>query len=128
MEKNIGFKIRKVRELKNLSQNYVADKLSLSQSTYSETENGKTQVTDQKLNQIATILEVSPEVIKGFSDAVVFNSCNQSGQYNTYKITNPIEKIEELYAQIFKQHEDQIKALETIIQSKDELISLLKSK
>ena len=41
MEKAIGINIRKIRELKGLSQEYMASQLSLSQRAYSKLESGK---------------------------------------------------------------------------------------
>lgn len=114
MDKAIGLKIRKVREIKSFSQEYVANKLSISQSAYSNIENGKTPITDENLNTIASILEVNPEVIKGFNDQVVFNSCSQSGQFNTY-ISNPVEKVEQLYEEVVLQLKERIRHLEEII-------------
>lgn len=113
MDKTIGLKIRKVREIKSFSQEYVANKLSISQSAYSNIENGKTPITDENLNTIASILEVNPEVIKGFNDQVVFNSCVQSGYVNTNNITNPIEKL--LYEEVVLQLKESIRHLEEII-------------
>lgn len=41
MDVSLGLNIRKIRELKDFSQQYIADKLSISQSSYSDIENGK---------------------------------------------------------------------------------------
>ncbi len=121
MDKAIGLKIRKVREIKNFSQEYVANKLSISQSAYSNIENGKTSITNENLTAIATVLDVTPEVIEGFNDQVVFNSCSQSGYINTNNITNPIEKIESLYEEVISQLKERIRNLEEIIALKDSL-------
>lgn len=128
MDKLIGFKIRKVREIKNFSQDYVADKLLISQSTYSDIENGKQDISKEKLKRIATILEVTPEIIENFSEHVIFNSCSQSCVSNTYNITNPIEKINELHKELIEQLKERIKTLQDNLKSKDELIQLLKKK
>ncbi|MBI3233269.1 MAG: helix-turn-helix transcriptional regulator, partial [Bacteroidetes bacterium] len=66
----LGYKIRRVREFKNLSQQYVADKLSVSQSTYSDMENGKIAVSEEKLAMIANVLDVSVDVINEYNDQV----------------------------------------------------------
>lgn len=97
----------------------------LSQSYYSDLENGKTNITDEKLNQIAKIFEVEPEVIRQFNDHVIFNSCQQSGYINTNNI-NPLDKISELYADIIKSKDDSIKDLQSIIAEKNEVIKTLK--
>ncbi len=115
MDSVIGYKIRKVREIKNLSQKYMADKLSISQSSYSDIENCKTFLSDEKLEEIARILEVTPDTIKNFNDQVVFNACSQSGYYNVNNI-NQIEKIELLYKEIIKTKDEQISQLLNLIQ------------
>lgn len=123
----IGYKIRRVREFRNLSQQYVADKLSVSQSTYSDMENGKIAVSEEKLAMIANVLDVSVDVINEYNDQVVFNSCTQSGYINTNNI-NPIDKIEEIYKQIIEVHEKRITDLLAVIEAKDKLIAALEKK
>lgn len=113
----IGYKIRKVREIKNLSQKYMANKLSVSQSHYSDIENCKTEISEEKLEEIARILEVNPDTIKNFNDQVVFNACSQSGFSNTYNIQHPVEKIEELYKEIIKAKDEHIRQLQKEIES-----------
>ncbi len=63
MDELIGYKIRKVREIKNLGQQYVADQLGISQSAYSELENGKVKISNEKIEIIAKILDVSKDVM-----------------------------------------------------------------
>jgi transcriptional regulator with XRE-family HTH domain len=123
----LGYKIRRVREFKNLSQQYVADKLSVSQSTYSDMENGKIAVSEEKLAMIANVLDVSVDVINEYNDQVVFNSCTQSGYFNTNNI-NPIDKIEEIYKQLIEVHEKRITELLAVIEAKDKLIASLEKK
>lgn len=116
MDSIIGYKIRKVREIKNLSQKYMANKLSVSQSHYSDIENCKTGISEEKLEEIARIFEVDSDTIKNFNDQVVFNACSQSGYYNTNNI-NPIEKLEFLYREIIKSKDELITQLQNEILS-----------
>ncbi len=90
----LGLKIKKIRELKNINQKYIAEQLGISQSVYSDIENGKINVTESRLQQISKILDVTPEIIKSFSDSVWFNNCTQSGYNNIYHL-NP-HAVEEL--------------------------------
>lgn len=110
MEHNLGINIRKVREIKNIGQSYMADKLGISQSQYSDIENGKVKIKEPKLIQIASILDVSPEVIKNFNEQFIFNSCVQSG-YIQHQTINPIEKIHELYEKLIIEKDAQISIL-----------------
>jgi len=50
--------IRKIRELRNYTQDYLAAKLHISQNAYSKIELGYSSITLTRLIQIAEILEV----------------------------------------------------------------------
>ena len=54
-----GTVIRKFREMRNYSQEYVAGKMGISQNAYSKIENNITQLTVSHVRQISAILEVS---------------------------------------------------------------------
>lgn len=54
-----GTVIRKFREMRNYSQEYVASKMGISQNAYSKIENNITQLTVSHVRQISAILEVS---------------------------------------------------------------------
>jgi transcriptional regulator with XRE-family HTH domain len=69
----IGHKIKKLRELKNLTQDHVAQKLGVTQSAYSRIEVGDTDITYSKLEKIAEVLEMKPEEIITFNENMVFN-------------------------------------------------------
>jgi transcriptional regulator with XRE-family HTH domain len=57
--KTIAISIRKKREYKNYTQEYLAYKLNISQNAYSKIELGYTKITVERLFQIAEVLEVS---------------------------------------------------------------------
>jgi transcriptional regulator with XRE-family HTH domain len=80
--KSIGQKIRKIRELKGFSQDYVASRLDMSQNNYSkiELEHNK-KLSAERLDEIAKILEVDPNEILNFDDTFLFKSIshNQTG-------------------------------------------------
>ncbi len=54
--KDISYKIRRLRELQNLTQQYFADQLGISQRAYSKIENGQTCLSVERLCAIAAIL------------------------------------------------------------------------
>lgn len=56
--KAIAGNIRKVREFRNYTQDYLAAKLEISQNAYSKIELGYSKITLDRLFQIAQILEV----------------------------------------------------------------------
>jgi transcriptional regulator with XRE-family HTH domain len=53
---NIGNKIKVLRELKNLSQDYMAKQLEISQKSYSNIENGNTELTLNRLENIIIVV------------------------------------------------------------------------
>lgn len=119
---DLGLKIKKIRELKNYKQEYMADKLGISQSAYSRYENMETEVSEDMLKQIAEVLEVTPEQIETFDERVIFNNhgtlqdhanglnyCPTIHQY----VIDP--KIEQLYEKQIALLEKQNKLLEAKI-------------
>ncbi|GAA4315262.1 hypothetical protein GCM10023149_11790 [Mucilaginibacter gynuensis] len=55
--KAVANKIRRMREDRNYSQDYLAAKLGISQNAYSKIELGYSQVTIERLYRIAEVLE-----------------------------------------------------------------------
>jgi transcriptional regulator with XRE-family HTH domain len=62
MYTKIGAKIRKIRELKGFSQEYMASSLGITQNSYSKLENQKTRLSLKRLNNISKILELDPYI------------------------------------------------------------------
>jgi len=122
----LGLKVRRVREMRNYTQSYMADMLSVAQSTYSEYESGKKQITDDFLAQIAAILEVHPDVIRNYSDQIVFQNCTQSGLYNTNNI-NDLESFDAMYKKLMEVQESRIAELKIALDAKDKLIAVLEA-
>ncbi len=60
MKTSVEEKIRLQRLQRGLSQENMADLLGLSTTAYGDIERGKTELTLSRLNQIATVLELSP--------------------------------------------------------------------
>ena len=54
----VAIKIRKAREFKNYSQEYLASKIGISQNAYSKLELGYSKITLDRFFHIATLLEV----------------------------------------------------------------------
>lgn len=117
---HVGQKIRKLRELKNLTQEYMADQLEMAQSTYSKIETGETDISYGKLENIAKVLEMRPEDIVTFNEHMVFNVMhNQTG--NGLVINQMAEELKGLY-------EDQIQTLKEEITHLKKIVEKLLSK
>ncbi|MBS7565545.1 helix-turn-helix transcriptional regulator [Mucilaginibacter sp. Bleaf8] len=59
----IGSKIRIQRLMKNYSQFYMSFMLDISQAAYSNIESDKTELTINRIYQIAEVLEISPFIL-----------------------------------------------------------------
>ncbi len=105
-----GEKIRNVRLLRGLSQENVSDVLGISRVAYSDIERGKTELTDDRLKQIANALNVSPEDIDAFDSRVnyFFENCNgasaniSNGTVNNHSGENRNEDVKEMQFEIEK--------------------------
>jgi transcriptional regulator with XRE-family HTH domain len=106
-------KIKQIRELKNLTQEYVAQKLGLSTRAYSKIETGETQLTINRLNEISAILEVQPMEVLGFDDKKIFNINNSTGN-NGYNNIFFSDKLIQQYEETIQSLKEQIKLLKLI--------------
>jgi len=93
---DIGTNIRKVRELKGYSQDFMAHKLDISQRQYSRIENNESEINISKLEIISEILEVTPQQLLGFDEKFIFQNCDTAfGNNQNYYAYS--EKERELY-------------------------------
>lgn len=83
---NLGEQIKKFREMRNFTQDYVAKKLEMSAQGYGKIERNEVELTIQKLHTIANILNTTIQDILGFEDKFIFNNqeCYQNNvSYNS---------------------------------------------
>lgn len=125
MKANVHQNIRKLRQWKGYSQQKMADKLLMSQAAYCDMESGQTKITPEKLDRIADALGVSCDIIENLNDSVIFNSCENSGLYNTYSM-NAAAEIKDLHEDLINSLREQIENLKLVIESKDALIEAIK--
>lgn len=119
---HIGRKISRLRELRGMKQDALADALGVSQQTISRMEASET-VANDLLEKVANVLGVSSEAIKNFNEESIFNIISNtyhdhasSIQYNF----NPIDKLLEAY--------DENKQLyERLLQSEKEKVIMLEN-
>lgn len=114
MKKELGLKIRQIRELKGYSQEYIANKLKISQRSYSKIETNQTKIDWERITKIAEILEVSPMDMVAFDDNLIFHNCTQSAKFESFINQFP-EKIIEQYELRIKGMENEIAFLKEII-------------
>jgi len=118
--KTVADRIRDNRLKKNISQDYIAKKLGISQKAYSKIENNETRLNVESLATIAEIMEIPVNTFFSDSTAPILNdfSSGREGDNVIYKTTNSNIK-EELV-------NDLMKAKDEIIASKNAEIELLK--
>lgn len=107
---SIGLKIKKIRESRNFTQEFMSGKLNISQNTYSKIESGGIKLTVDRLKGISEILEVPIEEF--FSDdSQIFNFNNSH--------------IEKFYGYIETLHEDNKELTQTTLKVLNEQITHL---
>lgn len=116
----VGHKIRAAREFKDISQDYLAKKLGISQPALSKIENNETKIDYEKVEEIASILGVDVNDMLNFDKANVFNNCNQSGTFsgvnNSFTFTG--EEIKDVYEKLLAEKDKRIELLEELLKSK----------
>jgi transcriptional regulator with XRE-family HTH domain len=103
----IGTKIRKIRELKNLKQEHMADKLGISTVTYGKIERDEADVSHERLEQIAKVFDISVQDILGFDEKQVLNFIS-----NNHSAVGPNSIYNNFPEEMKKLYEDKIKLLE----------------
>ncbi len=72
----VGANIKALRELKNLTQDYIASQLNMSITNYSNIENGKTDIKLTRLQQISKVLGIDCHQILALDKMMLFNKLN----------------------------------------------------
>ena len=127
---HIGRKISRIRELRGIKQDILADELGVSQQTVSRME--QSEVLEQEvLEKVAKVLGVTPDAIKNFSEEAVVNYFNtfhdvnhgavNPNHQNHYCTFHPLDKLMEVV-------EENKKLYERLLASEREKIELLKGK
>ncbi len=126
----MGRKISRIRELKDMKQEALAQAMGTNQQTVSILENSE-EIDDEKLKEVAKALGISVEAIKNFSDEGVinyfnsFNNFNDNSSLNSQCTFNPLDKLMEsvdenkkLYERLLKSEQDKIEYLEKLLKAK----------
>lgn len=116
---HIGRKISRIRELRGMKQEALAEALNISQQAVSKIEQTP-EIENDKLEEIAKILGVTKEGIENFSEEAVFNiisntvTNHDNGALFNYNPTfNPLDKLLEA-------HEENKKLYERLLQAEQD--------
>lgn len=121
-------KIRILREMKNWTQEEMAEKMQMSKSGYSKIERGQSKMTTEKLEQIAAIFDIDVmELLKNHNNGMVYLLSENSTQSNYYgnseSLSHEIDKLKLMIAH----QEELLKQKEIIIAQKETENALLKT-
>jgi transcriptional regulator with XRE-family HTH domain len=100
MLKKIGERIRKLRSIRGVTQENVAEELGINTSSYSKIERGETDANTSRLLQIAKVLEVN--VTSFFEDRIL--SAHEDNKYG-YASKEEVENLNRVIATLAKQIE-----------------------
>ncbi len=118
--KRTGKNIRKLRELRNFTQQYMAEHLEMTQGNYARIENEEIQISEQRLAKIADLLGCNPDFILQFDVEKVYDLGNaqaKTAEYGMHQYSISPE-LKELY-------EGRINTLESLVSElKKELYEL----
>jgi len=109
----IGKNIKQCRESRNFTQQYMAEKLGISQKTYSRIESDETSVTIELLANIADTLNLKITDIILMDTSMVFHNIanNQTGgEYIAYNATE-VKLVIDLYEKLLNAKQEQIDLL-----------------
>lgn len=113
--RDVLYKIRDLRERKNLTQEHLSRELGISIKSYSNLENDESKLSVERLFKISEVLETPIEYFFSTSQNFEFNNCESSGYLNNPVFQNTGYK-------------DAILAKDETIKVQNELIQLLKQK
>jgi transcriptional regulator with XRE-family HTH domain len=131
---HIGRKISRIRELKDMKQEALAQALGMSQQSVSAMENSET-VDEEKLKEVAKVLGMTVEAIKNFSEEAVINYFNNIydneingsivAPQSNHCTFNPLDKLVEvyeenkqLYERLLQSEKDKNEYLEKLLKGK----------
>jgi transcriptional regulator with XRE-family HTH domain len=124
--KHIGRNISRIRELRGMKQEALAQAIGSNQQAISGIE-GSEEVDSKKLVEIAKALGVTVEAIENFSEESVFNYFNTyydtssnngpQGTGNTCNF-NPLDKVVELYERLVQAEKEKVEYLEKLLKGK----------
>lgn len=120
---NVGLNVRKFREKKGFSQEYVAERLGINQSTYGKLERDMSNITLDRLFKIADVLEEDITTLLDIGKKNIFNNnhLNNSNGYvetinNDYKVM--VEELKLAYEKMLAMKDEQITFLQNFLEKK----------
>ena len=111
-----GFNIKRIRDQKGYSQDFMASRLNISQATYARMESQDIKISVERLKQIADILETD---ITAFFDSMkltIQNQTNNEGSYGNGYVENLHIENKETFKKLIQTLEGEIEHLKKEIE------------
>lgn len=103
--KNIGKKILELRKERKLTQEQVANRLFISQSSYARIESGKSYSWANHIQSLCDIFEITPEELVN-KENVIVHQLQHSDEFT---------QISHLYEKLIEQYEERLREKDEII-------------
>ena len=118
MNDTIAKNIRKYREIKGYSQEYVAHQLNINQASYAKLENNSTKITIDRLFSIAKLLETEISEILDLKNQTIFNQTDNETANAFGKVEHYYQENKEVYQELLKAKDEQIAILKELLGKK----------
>lgn len=108
--KKISDNIKKYRELRGMTREFISDELGMSASGYSKIERGEVDLTISKLDKISQILGINVSQILNFDATNIFNVShnNQIQGLKNSKIKNYTDDNTQKYIQLLEKENERL--------------------
>ena len=118
MNDTIAKNIRKYREIKGYSQEYVDHQLNINQASYAKLENNSTKITIDRLFSIAKLLETEISEILDLKNQTIFNQTDNEIANAFGKVEHYYQENKEVYQELLKAKDEQIALLKEMLDKK----------
>ena len=129
----VSDRLKKARLEKNITQDFLAKKLGITQKAYSKIENNETKLNVDVLQRLSDVMEVPIESFFNNTQQPILNDfSNRTGGDNVIYKNNSMEKIEDLYKDLLKSKDEvissKINEIESLKKLYDQLLKLVEIK
>lgn len=113
---SVSENIRLIRESRGYSQEYIANKLNVTQQAYSNMEKKPETMTLGRLKELAKVLDVSLLTLLTEESMYVLNNFNQQGGYAVTKMEQYVsaENALKIYEEMIKELREEVKSLKQL--------------
>ena len=113
---NVGKNLQVIRELNNYTQSYVADKLGISQKSYSNLERANNDISLDILLRLSDLYQISlTKILELNAETILTNNSQQGGIGYINNLSNLYNGEKEMFQQLVNSQNELIQAQQQII-------------